>query len=134
MNNELPKQSEAIQTSIQQVSKILVELLVYGVESDKEKIRNFMQDFQDQIVKSKQSKRVRLLFYIDKGEKSDDEKKEWLIENSVCKYYIIINPRDEAFKGFVVPKDYIKNCMKNIKMFEESFGKMKSIGITIKKK
>ncbi len=133
MNNELPKQSEAIQTSIQQVSKVLVELLVYGVESDKEKISNFMQELQQQIVRSKQSRRVRVLFYIDKGEKSDDEKKQWLIENSVCKYYIIINPREEAFKGFLVPKDYVRNCMKNIKMFEESFDKMKQIGVTIKK-
>ena len=133
MNNELPKQSEAIQTSVQQVAKVLVEILVYGVESDKEKINKFMSDIQEQIVKAKQSRRVRLLFYIDKGEKSDEEKKQWLIENSVCKYYIIINPKDEAFKGFVVPKDYIKNCMKNIKMFEESYEKMKQIGVTIKK-
>lgn len=127
------KQSEAIQTSMHQVAKVLVEILVYGVESDKEKINKFMSDIQEQIVKAKQSRRVRLLFYIDKGEKSDEEKKEWLIENSVCKYYIVINPKDEAFKGFVVPKDYIKYCMKNIKMFEESYEKMKYIGVTIKK-
>jgi len=127
------KQSEAIQTSMHQVSKVLMEILIYGEETDKDKINQFMENIQEQIKDSKQSRRVRLLFYIDKGEKQDQEKIEWLIENSVCKYYLVINPKDEKFKGYVVPKDYIKNCMKNIKTFEESYEKMKTIGVTIKK-
>ena len=127
------KQSEAIQTSMHQVSKVLMEILIYGEETDKDKINQFMENIQEQIKDSKQSRRVRLLFYIDKGEKQDQEKVNWLIENSVCKYYLVINPKDEAFKGYVVPKDYIKNCMKNIKTFEESYEKMKTIGVTIKK-
>jgi hypothetical protein len=133
MDNELKKQSEGIDVSVQQVSKVLFEILIFGVETDKEKINKFMSEIQEQIVKSKQSRRVRILFYIDKGEKTDDEKKQWLIENSVCKYYMIINPKDDAFKGFIFPKDYIKNCMKNVKLFEESYSKMKQLGITIKK-
>ena len=92
-----------------------------------------MENIQEQIKQSKQSRRVRLLFYIDKGEKQNQEKVNWLIENSVCKYYLIINLKDEQFKGYTVPKDYIKNCMKNIKTFEESYEKMKTIGVTIKK-
>lgn len=127
------KQSEAIQTSMHQVSKILLEILVYGEEKDKEKLNQFMQDIQEQITKAKQSRRARILFYIDKGEKQDQEKIDWLIENSVCKYYLLVNPKDEQFKGFIVPKDYIKNCMKNIKTFEESYEKMKTLGVTIKR-
>ena len=127
------KQSEAIQTSMHQVSKILLEILVYGEEKDKEKLNQFMQDIQEQITKAKQSRRTRILFYIDKGEKQDQEKIDWLIENSVCKYYLLVNPKDEQFKRFIVPKDYIKNCMKNIKTFEESYEKMKTLGVTIKR-
>lgn len=132
MENKL-KQSEAIQTSMHQVAKVLLEILVYGEESEKNKLNQFMEDIQEQIKNAKQSRRVRLLFYIDKGEKSDQEKIDWLIESSVCKYYLVINPKDETFKGYVVPKDYIKNCMKNIKTFEESYDKMKKLGVTIKR-
>jgi hypothetical protein len=133
MSNELPKQSEGIETSVQQVAKVLLEILILGEESNKQKIHQFMQDIQEQIKNAKQSRRVRLLFYIDKGEKTDEEKIEWLINNSECKYYLIANPKDEQFKGYILPKDYIKNCMKNIKLFEESFSKMKQLGITIKR-
>ena len=132
MENQL-KQSEAIQTSMHQVSKVLLEILIYGEEKDKNKLNQFMEDIQEQIKNAKQSRRVRLLFYIDKGEKQDQEKIDWLIENSVCKYYLIVNPKDEQFKGYIVPKDYIKNCMKNIKTFEESYEKMKTLGVTIKR-
>ena len=126
------KQSEAVMQT-HQVSKVLMEILIYGEETDKDKINQFMENIQEQIKQSKQSRRVRLLFYIDKGEKQNQEKVNWLIENSVCKYYLIINLKDEQFKGYTVPKDYIKNCMKNIKTFEESYEKMKTIGVTIKK-
>jgi hypothetical protein len=133
MNNELPKQSEGVEASVQQVSKVLLEILILGEEVNKEKIHKFMQEIQEQIKNAKQSRRVRILFYIDKGEKTDDEKIEWLINNSVCKYYLVANPKDEQFKGYVLPKDYIKTCMKNIKLFEESYSKMKQLGITIKR-
>jgi len=126
------KQSEAVMQT-HQVSKVLMEILIYGEETDKDKINQFMENIQEQIKQSKQSRRVRLLFYIDKGEKQTQEKIDWLIENSVCKYYLVINLKDEQFKGYIVPKDYIKNCMKNIKTFEESYEKMKTIGVTIKK-
>jgi len=126
------KQSEAVMQT-HQVSKVLMEILIYGEETDKDKINQFMENIQEQIKQSKQSRRVRLLFYIDKGEKQTQEKIDWLIENSVCKYYLVINLKDEQFKGYIVPKDYIKNCMKNIKTFEESYEKMKIIGVTIKK-
>ena len=134
MENQL-KQSEAIDMSVQNVSKVLLEVLVYGEEKDKDKLNQFMEDIQEQIKTSKQDRRVRILFYIDKGEKSNQEKEKWLIGSSVCKYYNLINPRgeDSLFKGFVVPKDYIKHCMKNIKTFEESYSKMKELGVKIKR-
>lgn len=129
------KQSESVSTSINNVPRVLLEVLVYGVTSDKDKLNQFMEDIQEQIKLAKQNRRVRLLFYIDKGELNDEAKENWLINNSVCKYYTIINPRnaESEFKGFVVPKDYIKKCMKNIKTFEESYQTMKSLGVKIKK-
>ena len=134
MENQIV-QSESIDMSVQNVSKVLLEVLVYGVHEDKDKLNQFMEYIQEQIKASKQDRRVRILFYIDKGEKSNEEKEKWLIDNSVCKYYNIINPRGEnsPFKGFVVPKYYIKNCMKNIKTFEESYSKMKELGVKIKR-
>ena len=128
-------QSKAIDMSVQNVSKVLLEVLVYGTHEDKDKLNQFMEDIQEQIKMSKQDRRVRILFYIDKGEKSNEEKEKWLIDNSVCKYYIVINPRGEnsAFKGFVVPKDYMKISMKNIKTFVESYSKMKELGVKIKR-
>lgn len=132
MENQI-KQSDAIQTSMHQVAKVLLEVLIVGEEKDKDKLNQFMEDIQEQIKLSKNSRKVRLLFYIDKGEKTLEEKTEWLINNSVCVFHVLINPKEEPFKGFVVPKDFIKNCVKNINSFQTAFTKMKSLGVQIKK-
>jgi hypothetical protein len=129
------KQPESVTTSMANVPRVLLEILIYGTIEDKDKLNQFMEDFQEQIKFAKQNRRVRLLFYIDKGELSSQAKEEWLINNSVCKYYLMVNPKnpESDFKGYVVPKDFVKNCMKNIKTFEESYSKMKTLGVKIKK-
>ena len=47
------KQSEAVMQT-HQVSKVLMEILIYGEETDKDKINQFMENIQEQIKQSKQ--------------------------------------------------------------------------------
>lgn len=107
--------------------RVLLEFLVYGVEEDKPKIKPMLDDIQNQLFNHKKGKLARILWYIDSGEKTVDEKKEWLLENNKSKYHILIN-------DFSVPKDYVKSVFLKIKKLEDAISNAKSIGLTVSKK
>jgi len=121
--------NQGIDMSIQGAPKILIEILVFGLEKDKELIHESMINIQRQITKFKQDNRVRILFYLDKGEKSDEEKKKWLIDNSSCKYYVFLNEDNE---NYYVSKEYVKDLTLTVKRLESSVDKMKEMGIILK--
>jgi len=109
-------------------SKILCELLVYGVESDKGKIKRMLDKLQRLIDKSKTNQsRVRALWYIDSGEKTIEEKKKWLIDNSNCIFYVFM-PED-----YKIADNYISNIMLGVNMFDNSLKLMRSEGVVMKK-
>ena len=109
------------------IPKILIELLVFGVESDREKIKKMLEELDKQINASRKAKyRSRVLWYIDKGEKSVDEKKQWLIENSNCKYYLFTP------ENYNVSPNYIKSLIDTIKSYEESIKNLKLKGVVKK--
>ena len=109
-------------------SKILCELLVYGVESDKGKIKRMLDKLQRLIDKSKTNQsRVRALWYIDSGEKTIEEKKQWLIDNSNCIFYVFM-PED-----YKIADNYISNIMLGVNMFDNSLKLMRSEGVVMKK-
>ena len=109
-------------------SKILCELLVYGVESDKGKIKRMLDKLQRLIDKSKTNQsRVRALWYIDSGEKTIEEKKKWLIDNSNCIFYVFM-PED-----YKIADNYISNIMLGVNMFDNSLKLMRSEGVIMKK-
>lgn len=115
------------------IQRALLEVCVYGIiekganpeESDVVKLA---QALQSQIEKTgKQKNRVRILWHCKEGENTKelmDEAKVWVINNAVCKYYVLV----EQGKTFV-SESFVKDCLSTIKKFEETQNKMLSMGI-----
>jgi hypothetical protein len=124
--------------------RVLLEVLIYGdypVGSDPKQSSVFQKalDLQQQIdsLRGKDKFRVRILWKgIEVKEPMNydqsQECQEWLIENSSCKYYHLVNYRFDSPIEF--PENYIKSKLKAIKDFEKSLQTLKSVGLQIKKK
>jgi hypothetical protein len=111
------------------VSRILCELLAYGTNDDKPKMKAMFAKIQKQINKSKTNKnKVRLLWYVDAGEKTIEEKRQCLIEESNCVFYVFT---PESYK---VSDSYLIDIMRGINLFDRSLELMKKEGIKMKKK
>jgi hypothetical protein len=110
-------------------TKILLELLVYGETKDKVKIKKFLDELQNQLTERKAKNRVRVLWYIDDGEKSIDEKKQWFAENINCKYFLYAH-KDGKYH---VEKHFVRETLLNIKKFEDSMAKLIASGVELNK-
>lgn len=133
IKNENNSDSVAQPTIIQ---RALLEICVYGVIKENEnyedsKAFKLGKEIQKQIEKSgKQKNRIRVLWYCAKGEYSEElinEAKNWVINNAVCKYYILI----EEGKT-ILSENLIKDALNNIKKFEDAQSKMIEMGIKYK--
>lgn len=120
-------ENKAVEPVSEKAPKILLEILTYGIEENKAAMKRMNEDLQKQMDTRKAKNRVRILYYIDKGELSVDEKKAWLIDKAVCKYYVF------APDDYKVSEDYIKSLLDKIKKAEDSIQAMKGLGITIKR-
>ena len=106
--------------------KVMLEILIYGVTSDKSRISELLAKIQRQIDKRKADKSiVRALWYIDNGEKTDYEKQDWhrCREYALKALAITVNPMDytctaEAW-GYQ-PHDLASIAMWNMRMYKES--------------
>jgi hypothetical protein len=117
-----------VQPEEKNVPRILLEFLLYGVEDDKPLVSKALDELQKQQDNSRVArKRMRILWYMDKGEKTPDEKKQWLIENAKCKYYRFLEP------PYDVPKNFVKECMQKIRVCENAVKSMKASGIQVAK-
>lgn len=120
-------ENKAVEPVSEKAPKILLEILTYGLEENKAAMKRMNEELQKQMDTRKAKNRVRILYYIDKGELSVDEKKAWLIDKAVCKYYVF------APEDYKVSEDYIKSLLDKIKKAEDSIQAMKGLGITIKR-
>lgn len=101
---------------VQKIPKILVEILVYSTEDNAKKMNKMLANLQEQLNSSRKAKnRVRIFWTIDKGDTTPEEKKKWLIERAHCVYYVFTP------ENHVVPSNYIKSILDNVKKFEESY-------------
>lgn len=100
---------------VQKIPKILIEILVYCTEEDANKMNNMLANLQQQLNSSRKAKnRVRIFWTIDKGDTTPEQKKEWLIERAHCVYYVFTP------ENHVIPANYVKSLLENVKKFEES--------------
>jgi len=109
--------------------RILCEVLVFGEESNKPKIKRMLDKMQKLIDKSKTNEsKVRVLWYMDNGELNTEGKKDWLINKSNCVFYVF------APEDYKISDNYINNLMIGVNMFDRSLGLMRKEGIVMKKK
>lgn len=107
--------------------RILLEILTYGTEENKSAMGRMNDELQKQMDNRKAKNRVRILYYVDKGELSIEEKKAWLIDKAVCKYYVF------APEDYKVSEDYVKSLLDKIKKVEDAIQKMKNAGLIVKR-
>lgn len=107
----------------------LCEILVYGYEENRESMKMMLNKLQHQINKSKTNKnKVRILWYMGEENQTKEEKREWLINESNCVFYVF------APDDYKIPDNYIANLMIGVNMFDRSLGLMRKEGVTMKKK
>lgn len=104
--------------------RVLIEVLFFGLKNPETQKQG--TKLQKQLDSNKiAAKKIRALFYVDNGEKTDDEKKAWLLENCNCKYYV--------FAPAQIPENYITSLSTKIKNFEKAFKEIMLSGICLKK-
>ena len=117
---------ESQPTVTTKVPRILCEIFVHGVESEKLICKGILDELQKQMDKARRNKnKIRVCWYIDNGEKDDQEKLEWFKENGKCKYFVILNAKSK------VSKDYIKELLQRIRTFVNSFNSLKGFNVNI---
>ena len=109
--------------------KILLEILVYGESKDKDKIKKLLDNLQEQLMERKARHRARVLWYIDEGEKSIEEKKQWFADNMNCKYFVYAHEESK----YHADKNFVKDTLIKIKKFEDAYVKLKTSGVAFNK-
>ena len=120
---KMPFQDEGINVKTS-VPTIDLEILVYGVKSDKHLIDAMNNDIYNQINTCKDGYGARIMYYIDNGEKTDEEKRQWLLENMKCRFYVFADN-----KTYRVEPDFVKKSLSAIIRLHKSFLHLKSKNI-----
>jgi hypothetical protein len=133
-NDELPE--NVITPTI--IQRALLEICVYGIvekgsNPEESSVMELAKTLRAQIEKvGKQKNRVRILWHCKEGEKTKElieDAKQWVINNTVCKYYVLV----EQGKTFI-SESFVKDCLNTIKKFEEAQNKMLSMGVKYQRK
>lgn len=110
--------------------KILLEFFVFGTEDKKKQVKKLNEELQKQMDSHRKTRnRCRVLWYMDKGEKTPEEKKEWFMENAKCKYYIFANDGET----FHVSNDFVVKTLEKVKKIEDAIVSLKKAGIMVHK-
>lgn len=110
------------------VPMALLEIFVSGVEADKPQIKKLNDKLQKQMDSCPNGKYCRILWYVDAGEKTPEQKKEWFLENAKSRYQLYTP------ETYVVNKDFVKIALQRIKKFEDSIKDVVNYGILRNKK
>lgn len=119
----------------EKVPPVLLEILVYGtmkVEGYKEKpeikMQKFLKNLTTQINSIKKGvTKVRALWIAEKGATTVEDRKHWLVENSSCKYYVIVDD------NYVISPTFVKDSLLKIKKLEDAIKNVKEAKITVKR-
>jgi hypothetical protein len=104
--------------------KVMLEILIYGLTSDKSRISDLLAKIQRQIDKRRADKPiVRALWYIDNGEKTDYEKQDWLINEANALFYVFVPTTYEIDDKFVA------NHLTSAKLMHKAIRKCKALNI-----
>jgi len=114
----------------QKPHRVLVELLVFGHDKDKPKVHELNKELQEQLSKHRKTKnRVRVFWRINNDE-SHEEMKQWLIDNSECKYYVFATDGS----NYTVASNYVVSVVDKIKKLEDAITHIRNANISVSKK
>jgi hypothetical protein len=121
----MEKNNQVVEAKMK-VPRILCEIFVYGTEDEKPKLKNLLDDLQIQMNKARRNRnKLRVCFYIDKGELSVQEKLEWFSKEGKCKYFKVLNADSK------IDKNFIRDVLGKIRNFENSLSSLKKSNIKI---
>jgi hypothetical protein len=124
-----PEPQEGIEVK-QKPHRVLVEILVFGHDKDKPRIHELNKQLQQQLSKHRKTKnRVRVFWRVNNDE-SIEEMKQWLIDNSECKYHVFATDG----KNYSVANNFVVSIVDKIKKLEDSIASVKKSGIVLSKK
>ena len=113
----------------QKVSRVLLEICVFGKDKDKPKVHELNMALQEQITKHRKARhRVRVFWRINNDETSE-QMKEWMIENSCCKYYVFATDGHD----YSVKSDYVLGLVNKIQKLDDAIAGIKASEIVISK-
>lgn len=121
---ETPNNQEQSETSIPKIvsKKFLLDIFIHNTEDNKEKVDLLLSKIQKQIDPYKNA--VSAMFYMDKGEKTPEEKEQWFLENGNSKFYIVVDT-------LTVKPDFIKQAVVRLKNYHAALDGMKNYGIKL---
>ncbi len=100
------------------VPKVLFEILIYATEGDEkpgrpqEQIKHILELLQRQVNQVKYPHLIRGTMAIDQGQRSEEEKRTGLLQESKCKYYTYLNINETS----ILPDNFVKKrfeaCLK----------------------
>ncbi len=83
-------------------------ILLYGLEQDKPLLKEIMDKLQVQLNKVEKpfpaKATIDVVFYIDKGEMSIEEKKAWLLGQTVAKKYVFLDEKSVIEDNFLTKR------------------------------
>jgi hypothetical protein len=114
----------------QKAHRVLLEILVFGHDKDKPKVYKLNKELQEQLSKHRKTKnRVRVFWRVNNDE-SIEEMKQWLIDNSECKYYVFATDG----KNYTIPNNFVVSVVDKIKKLEDSILAIRNADIVVSKK
>ena len=109
------------------VPKVMLEILFYGDEERKNKNKEILDNLQKQLDKKSNLNKARIFWCTDK-DKTEEEKKQFLIDNCECLYYVIINDTTK------IDGNFVRKNLSKIENLSKAIGEIKSMNIIPKKK
>lgn len=121
----MEKNENVVVTPKQKVSKVLLEVMVFGKDKDKDSVHKLNVALQEQINKHRKAhNRVRIFWRINNDE-THEQIKQWMIENSCCKYYVFATDGQD----YSVKSDFVLNALNKIKKLEDALTSVKNSNI-----
>ena len=121
----MSEENKNVETGKQKVSRILLEICVFGKDKDKPKVHELNVALQEQITKHRKAKYRARVFWRVNNDESYQEMKEWMIENSCCKYYVFATDGQD----YSVKSDFVLNALNKIKKLEDALTSVKNANI-----
>jgi hypothetical protein len=121
----MEENENVVVTPKQKVSKVLLEIMVFGKDKNKDDVHKLNVALQDQINKHRKAHNRARIFWRINNDETHEQIKQWMIENSCCKYYVFATDGQD----YSVKSDFVLNALNKIKKLEDALTSVKNANI-----